>query len=473
MCIRDRDIEIGKGYQSLIITGPNTGGKTVTLKTVGLLALMFQSGFHIPAKYGTVMPVFDHVYADIGDEQSIEQSLSTFSSHMTNIVRVIDQANHNSLILLDELGAGTDPIEGAALAMALLQRFNEQKAMTLSTTHYSELKHYALSREGFQNASVEFNVETLNPTYRLIIGIPGKSNAFEISRKLGLKEDVINKAKDFVDHSNIEFEDILDKINKNLSEAENERNEAIKLKIESQRIKEKWDLKNEKLEEQRNKVLKQAKEEAKKMLLDAKKETEEIIKELRGMQVNKKEDNQRIEQMRNQLKNQMSGVSELGLNRETEKHQHPLSVSVGDQVKILSLDSNGEVLSKSDKDGNFYVQAGIMKVKVNLNDVISSKSKKKNDERIEKSYSSSKRISIDSEIDLRGMDFEEAWMTVDKYIDDAFMAGLEKVQIIHGKGTGVLRKGIKEYLKTNRHVKSQRDGEYREGGIGVTIVELK
>ncbi len=467
------DIEIGKGYKSLIITGPNTGGKTVTLKTVGLFALMFQSGFHIPAKFGSSMPVFNNIYADIGDEQSIEQSLSTFSSHMTNIVNIIDKADDDSLVLLDELGAGTDPVEGAALAMAILQKFYKKDVMTLSTTHYSELKHYALSRDGFQNASVEFNVETLNPTYRLIIGIPGKSNAFEISRKLGLNEEVIEKAREFVEHTNIEFEDILEKINKNLSEAENDRDEAIRLKIESQKIKEKWDKKNEKLEESRNKVLKQAKDEAKKILMDSKKETEAIIKELRGMNISSKEDNKRIEDMRNQLKGRLSEVSEVDSLKDKHKGQHPKNVSIGDRVKILSLDSDGEVLSKQDKDGNFYVQAGIMKVKVNLSDVILIKTKKNVEATIAKSYSANKKFSIDPEVDLRGMDLEEARMTVDKYIDDAFMAGLDKVQIIHGKGTGVLRKGIKELLKSNRHVKSQRDGIYGEGGMGVTVVELK
>ncbi len=464
------DIKIGGTYNSLIITGPNTGGKTVTLKTVGLFCLMYQSGLHVPAKYGTRLPIYDYIYADIGDEQSIEQSLSTFSSHMTNLVNILDKAGSESLVLLDELGAGTDPVEGAALAMSILQQLYQKRVMTLATTHYSELKHYALSKEGFQNASVEFDVNTLKPTYRLLIGVPGKSNAFEISRILGLNDAIIEKARGYLDTTNIEFEEILEKINFNLSEAERDRNEAIQLRLEAEKIKTKLDTRQEKLDESRNKVLRAAKEEAKKILADTKKQSEELIKELRGMKSANKETNKRIEEMRGEIREGMKSASEVA--KLEKRYDHPKSVKTGDTVKILNLDASGDVLTDSDKDGNFYVQAGIMKVKVNVKDVIVDQSRRKQEEKIIRSYTQSKKMDISSEVDLRGMNLEEAMMATDKYLDDAFMAGLKQVQIIHGKGTGVLRKGMQEYLKRHKHVTSQRDGTYREGGIGVTVVEL-
>jgi len=467
------DMEIGNGYESLVITGPNTGGKTVALKTVGLLCLMFQSGLHVPAKYGTTMPVFDYIFADIGDEQSIEQSLSTFSSHMTNIVEILKKATTKSLVLLDELGAGTDPIEGAALAMAILKKLHSKEIITISTTHYSELKHYALSTEGIKNACVEFDIKTLRPTYRLIIGMPGKSNAFEISRKLGLDDNIIEKAKGFLESTNIEFEDILEKIKINLTETENDKKEIVLIKNEVQKLKEKLSEKNEKLEESRNKVLRGAREEAKRILTVAKKESDEIIKELRSIDLTSREDNKKIEQLKNKLKENIKETSENILKKNIDNKEIPKDLNVGDVVKILSLDNIGDVISKPDKEGNFTAQVGIMKIKVNIKDVVLDKSEKKEDHIIAKSYTLNKKMDINSQIDLRGMDLEEAKLNVDKYLDDAFMAGLNSVQIIHGKGTMVLRKGMQEYLKKHKHVKSQRDGTYREGGIGVTVVEMK
>ncbi len=466
------DIAIGENYQSLIVTGPNTGGKTVTLKTVGLLSLMYQSGLHVPARYGTVFPIFDKVYADIGDEQSIEQSLSTFSGHMTNIVKIMDQATGDSLVLLDELGAGTDPLEGAALAMALLDSFYHKGAMTLATTHYSELKNYALSTEGFENASVEFDLKTLAPTYRLIIGIPGKSNAFEISKKLGLEETIVSKAKDLLEHHSIEFEEILEKITRNLRESEEERTAAMALKIEAQKLSEKLNRRSQDLDEKRDKVVRQAREEAKIILTRAKRESEEVIKELRGITISSKEDNQRIEALRNRLKDEIGASSQVKLRREDDSE--PLkSVRLGQTVRILSLDTTGEVMSPVDKKGEVTVQAGIMSMKVPLADLRQSFEKEKKEQFLKRQYTATAALETGREIDLRGMNLDEAVMAVDKYLDDAYMARLEEVQIIHGKGTGVLRQGMKDFLRNHRHVKSQRDGKYNEGGIGVTVVVLK
>ncbi|OPL09265.1 MAG: recombination and DNA strand exchange inhibitor protein [delta proteobacterium ML8_F1] len=466
------DIAMGETYQSLIITGPNTGGKTVTLKTVGLLSLMFQSGLHVPAKHGTQFPIFDRVYADIGDEQSIEQSLSTFSGHMTNIVKIIKKATRDSLVLLDELGAGTDPLEGAALAMALLSRFYQQGAMTLATTHYSELKNYALTTAGFENASVEFDITTLAPTYRLIIGIPGKSNAFEISKKLGLEEAIVEKAKDLLEHHSIEFEEILEKISKNLQESEKERTRAMALKIEAEKLAEKLNRKSQELDQRREKVVGQAKEEAKIILARAKKESEGIIKELRGITIASKEDNQRIEALRSRLRDEIETTARrLGPQ---EDESAPLkTVKVGQTVRILSLETTGEVIAPVDRKGEVTVQAGVMTMKVPLEDLRQSFEKEKKEQSLKRQYTAAAALDIQREIDLRGMNLDEALMTVDKYLDDAYMAKLKEIQIIHGKGTGVLRQGIREFLKGHRHVKSQRDGKYNEGGIGVTVVELK
>ncbi len=471
------DIYIGRDFDTLVITGPNTGGKTVTLKTVGLLSLMGQSGLFIPADFGSQIAVFDKIFADIGDEQSIEQSLSTFSSHMTNIVEILKDAQSNNLILFDELGAGTDPTEGAALAMAILSYLHSIGAKTIATTHYSELKIYALTTEGVENASVEFDIETLSPTYRLLIGVPGKSNAFEISKRLGLQDFIIERAKDFISRENIEFEDVLAKIEKDRRIIEQNREETEKLKRDIDRLKQELDEKKAKLSKQREKLLFEAKQEAKKIIKEAKEEADSIIKQLREISIEiDKEKNKKIQEANDRLKNKLddlqSELTEDLLNKKNKKP--PKNLKPGDIVTLLNLNQTGTVISEPDKDGNLVVQVGIMKINVH----ISNLARAKNDELADESFGTRKIITskakyIKTELDLRGKTLEEALLDTDKYLDDAYIAGLKQVTIIHGKGTGVLRAGIKQLLKSHRHVKDFRLGSFGEGGTGVTIVELK
>ncbi|SHJ85634.1 DNA mismatch repair protein MutS2 [Geosporobacter subterraneus DSM 17957] len=472
------NIWLGEDFQTLVITGPNTGGKTVTLKTVGLLTLMAQSGFHVPADFGTRLSVFQQVFADIGDEQSIEQSLSTFSSHMTNIVEILNRVENNALILLDELGAGTDPTEGAALAIAILNHLYGLGARTIATTHYTELKQYALTTKGVKNASVEFDVETLSPTYRLLIGVPGKSNAFEISKRLGLDQYIIDRAKEFITKDEIEFEDLLTSIEKNKLTAEREKDEAIRLKLMIQEQKEDYERKLEKLSEQREKLLREAKEEARKLLKEAKEEAEEIIKELRALAVEQeeKEKNRKIEEARKKLRDQLDtmGGGWMASPENVVNTRPPKQLKLGDTVHILTLNQKGSVATLPDHNGDLTVQVGIMKVNVNMNHLRLEKEEK---EKVSKTGTGkimkSKSQSIQSSLDLRGQMLEEALLNTDKYLDDAYIAGLREITIIHGKGTGVLRDGIKQLLKGHKHVKSYRDGAYGEGGTGVTIAELK
>ncbi|MTI68219.1 MAG: endonuclease MutS2 [Firmicutes bacterium] len=471
------DIYLGKDFTSLVITGPNTGGKTVTLKTVGLLTLMAQSGLHIPANQGSQIAVFDSVFADIGDEQSIEQSLSTFSSHMTNIVDILKSINKNSLVLFDELGAGTDPTEGAALAMAILDHLYNKGIRTLATTHYSELKIYAVTNEGVENASVEFDVETLSPTYRLLIGIPGKSNAFEISKRLGLQEFIINSATRFLSKENIEFEDVLAQIEKDRKISEENREESEKLKSEVKQLKKELTEKKQKINNMKKNTLRQAKEEARSILENAKEEANIIIKELRNMSTEmKKERNKKIQNAKDKLKSELDNVDD-SLTEDilsSKNTKPPKNLKKGDTVKILNLDQTGSVLTEPDGDGNLTVQAGIMKINVNVENLKRAKDESESkSQQATKGIIRSKSTSIKTELDLRGKNLEEAIMEVDKYLDDVYIAGLNEVTIIHGKGTGVLRQGIKQLLKSHRHVKSFRLGEFGEGGTGVTIVNLK
>lgn len=468
----------GDSFSTLIITGPNTGGKTVTLKTVGLLTLMAQSGLHVPADFGTKLAIFQQVFADIGDEQSIEQSLSTFSSHMTNIVEILNQVEKNALVLLDELGAGTDPTEGAALAMAILDYLYALGVRTIATTHYTELKQYALTTKGVQNASVEFDVETLSPTYRLLIGVPGKSNAFEISKRLGLSQNIIDKAKEFISKEDIAFEDILATIEKNKQIAEQEKEEAIRLRLMIQQQKEEYERKLGRLEEQREKILREAREEARKILKEAKEASDQIIKELRilSQELEEKEKNRRIEEARKSLREKLEHV-EGGLGAgmiSPVPTKPPKQLKPGDTVVILSLNQKGSVVTAPDENGDVTVQVGIMKINVNIENLRLDKEEK---EQARKTGTGkivkSKAESIQTSIDLRGQVLEEALLNTDKYLDDAYIAGLHEVTIIHGKGTGVLRDGIKQLLRGHRHVKSFREGDYGEGGAGVTIVELK
>lgn len=471
------DIYLGESFNTLVITGPNTGGKTVTLKTIGLLTLMAQSGLHIPAGDYSDVAIFDEVFADIGDEQSIEQSLSTFSSHMTNIVRILDEVTPNSLVLFDELGAGTDPTEGAALAMSILELLHQKGIRTAATTHYSELKIYALTTEGICNACVEFDVATLRPTYRLLIGIPGKSNAFEISRKLGLSDKIIKRAKEFMSQDDVKFEDLIKSLEEDKKKAELERDSAARLKYELEKAKEEIDRKLERIENQRDKVLREAQKEALEIVRKSKEETEDLIKELReAIHRESAEKAELIEQTRLKMKKREDELEDkIGESLfKRSSSAPPKNLKIGMTVRIVNLDQKGSVLTLPDENGNLIVQAGIMKINVNINNL---KVEKEESEKPKKSQSSAVRAekvrSIATQIDVRGQNLDEALMNVDKYLDDAYLAGLAKATIIHGKGTGVLRAGIMQLLKKHSHVKSYRSGGYGEGGIGATIVEIK
>ncbi len=468
-------IWLGDTFRTLLITGPNTGGKTVTLKTLGLLTLMAQSGLHIPVDHGSELCVFKKVFADIGDEQSIEQSLSTFSSHMTNIVGLLENADDNTLVLLDELGAGTDPTEGAALAMSILSYLHNSNVKTLATTHYSELKHFALVNEGVENACVEFDVATLRPTYKLLIGVPGKSNAFEISSKLGLMDDIIDHAKIFLDKENIEFEDVLTSIEESRKEAEVERDEAIKLRLEVEKLKDKLSNREEKLATQRDRIIKEAKEEARTLLRKAKDESDDIIRALRGLETaEQKKRNKEIEQLRKKMKDNLTEVNSSAFAENTASYKAPKALKLGDRIKLVKLNQEGTVVSDVDSGGQFMAQVGIMKVTVNIKDTMLLGDDGKPEKKAQKSRQySSRTMSVSTEVDLRGMNVEEAIVVLDKYIDDAFLSNLESVRIIHGKGTGALKSGLKDYFKRHPNVKAFRDGEFGEGGHGVTVLTFK
>lgn len=472
------NIYLGEDFDTLVITGPNTGGKTVTIKTIGLFALMTQSGLHIPADYGSSMCVYDNVFADIGDEQSIEQSLSTFSSHMTKIVGILNEVTSDSLVIFDELGAGTDPVEGAALAIAILEDVNMAGAKCIATTHYSELKNYALTKPRVENAAVEFDVNTLSPTYKLLIGVPGKSNAFEISRKLGLKNYIIDRAKEFINTDNIELEDVLQNVEKNRIKAEQERAEAEQLKKEIEEIKAEYDRKLEKLTISREKMMEKARSEAFSITRQAKEEADSILKELRSMEMEmaSKEKNRKIEALRKELADSMGNLQPSVKSMIVPKvsNKEIKDLKPGDEVKVITLNQDGSVVSVDKKKKEAVVQIGIMKMTLPFKALqIAPKDKKSTVTKSTRKIISSKSGSVKSEVDLRGMNLEEAIMEVDKYLDDACVAGLETVTIIHGVGTGVLKKGLQDVLKKNRHVKSQRPGQYGEGGMGVTIVEIK
>lgn len=472
------NIYLGEDFDTLVITGPNTGGKTVTIKTIGLFALMTQSGLHIPADYGSSMCVYDNIFADIGDEQSIEQSLSTFSSHMTKIVGILNEVTSDSLVIFDELGAGTDPVEGAALAIAILEDVNMAGAKCIATTHYSELKNYALTKDRVENAAVEFDVNTLSPTYKLLIGVPGKSNAFEISRKLGLRDDIIDRAKEFINTDNIELEDVLQNVEKNRIKIEQEKEEAEKLKKEIEEVKAEYDRKLEKLSISKEKMMEKARAEAFSITRQAKEEADNILKELRNMEMEmaSKEKNKKIESLRKELADSMGNlqpsVKSMIVPKVSNKEIRDLKA--GDEVKVITLNQEGTVVSVDKKKKEAVVQMGIMKMTLPFKALqIAQKEKKSIVTKSTRKIISSKSGSVKSEVDLRGMNLEEAIVEVDKYLDDACVAGLEIVTIIHGVGTGVLKKGLQDVLKKNKHVKSQRPGQYGEGGMGVTIVEIR
>ena len=467
-------VYLGKDFDTLVITGPNTGGKTVTIKTVGLFALMTQSGLHIPADFGTSMCVYDNVFADIGDEQSIEQSLSTFSSHMTNIVSILDDADANSLVLFDELGSGTDPTEGAALAVAIIETLTKRGSRIIATTHYSELKGYALRTVGVENASVEFDVETLRPTYRLLIGVPGKSNAFEISKRLGLNDAVIANAKNFMSEENLQFEDLIRDLQEKSIIANRDAREAKHIKEEAEKLKAKYEEKLKKLDTVRDKVYDEARQEAKDIVSRAKDEADEIVKAMRELEKMgiAEGGRNRLEEERRKLKASLEEKEAAMFKSRENSGEAITKVNLGMEAFLPSLNQRVIIVSNPDNKGEVQVEAGIMKINVKLKDLRKVPEEPKKKEKKKREVKLNLK-SVDSRIDLRGMDSEEACYRTDKYLDEAYLGNLGEVTIVHGKGTGVLRKAINDMLKRHPHVKSYRLGVYGEGGDGVTIVELK
>ena len=465
---------LGGEFTTLIITGPNTGGKTVTLKTVGLLSLMTQAGLLIPADFGSEMAVFDEVFADIGDEQSIEQSLSTFSSHMTNIVKILSSVTEHSLALFDELGAGTDPTEGAALAMSILDHLLKQHVTTMATTHYSELKVFALTTPGVENASVEFNVETLRPTYRLSIGVPGKSNAFEISRKLGLPDFLIEDAGRRLTKDQVRFEDVIANAEYHRQVAEKERKLAEEAHIETTRLRDEAEKLQKDLASRREEELRKAKADARKVLLKAQREAESIISDLKKTRAAANVKEHELHEVRARLQSDIDDTSEKISTAETGK---PLDkVNVGDTVELTNLGVKAEILTLPDAKGECTVQAGALKLKANLKNMRSAQPDKPKKNPVKKSAASvASGISaraVERECDVRGMNLEEAICAVDLFLDGAIMNKLNEVYIIHGKGTGILRAGIQKHLRSHPAVKEFRLGRYGEGEDGVTVVTL-
>ena len=467
------DVYLGKDFKTLIITGPNTGGKTVTLKTIGLLTLMTYSGLFIPCLESSEIAVFDKVFVDIGDEQSIEQSLSTFSSHMTNIIKITRNVNANSLVLVDELGSGTDPIEGSALAIATLEYLYKKGACTVASTHYSELKTYALTTKGVKNASCEFNVETLNPTYKLIIGLPGKSNAFAISEKLGLTKEILDNAKNFITNEQQNFEDVISELQKDKQKIAYEKEESARQLKEITELKKELAQSKEKLEIYKTKIIENARAEATDILLSAEETAKESIREIKEAKKAKDLDiAKKLDNARSKIKKQLSKTYKTSTS--DEDNYKPFDIIVGMTVYIPSFDQEASVLSLPDKDGNVFIQAGIMKSKINVRKLKPVKTEKTTVNNVKISVSSAiKAREISTEISLRHMHVEEALYELDKYINDALIANLTTIRIVHGKGEGILRKAVHEYLKNNPHVKSYRLGNYGEGDLGVTIAELK
>ncbi|MDO4966475.1 MAG: endonuclease MutS2 [Lachnospiraceae bacterium] len=474
------DVKLGYDFDLLVITGPNTGGKTVALKTIGLLSLMGQSGLHIPALDRSELSVFDDVFADIGDEQSIEQSLSTFSSHMKNIVEILSKADSGSLCLFDELGAGTDPTEGAALAISVLSDLHKRSVRCVATTHYSELKVYALKEKGVENACCEFDVETLRPTYRLLIGVAGKSNAFAISSKLGLPSYIIEDAKTRISDKDETFEDVLSELENNRVIIENEKLEIERYKREIEQLKNDYETRQEKLNASRDKILREANEEAKDILQDAKNTADEAIRNIRKLE--NKGDIRAVEQKRTKLRekvNKVQGANSLKATISPKKNYKPTDFHLGDDVKILSMNLEGTVNSIPDSKGNLYVQCGIMRMQVKMNDIefIDKPTIKApgftGGTKASTKKSMSKASSISTEINLLGMTVDEALAELDKYLDDAYLSHLATVRVVHGKGTGALRTAVQNHLKRVKYVKSYRQAEYGEGDSGVTVVEFK
>ena len=471
-------LSLGKNFSTLLITGPNTGGKTVSLKTVGLLTCMACSGLNIPADENSSIYVFDKVFADIGDDQSIADSLSTFSSHMLNIVSIIKNASKDSLVLVDELGSGTDPIEGANLAISILEYLHDLGSLTIATTHYQELKQYALSNDGFENASVEFNVDTLEPTYKLLVGIPGKSNAFAISRNLGLPTSIIDKAKSMMSKEQVDFEELLKNIYDQKAEIEKEKDEIDKKLENISSLEKSLITDNEKLQKQEQDIINKAKVEARNILLDAKEEANDIIKELNNIPNIKNAEN-----LRNKLNKKINDIHTLE-NKKVKPNTNTKNSLTANDIKpnmtvfAKKFNNNGTILSYPSKSNEVQIQIGFIKTNVSINELEKahndSKNNQKENKQLTSTYSNlSKAKNIKSEINVIGLNVEEAIFVVDKFLDDATLSKLNSVRIVHGKGTGKLMKGIHKFLKTNPHVKSFRLGTYGEGEMGVTVVELK
>ena len=465
------DIIVGGDYKQLIITGPNTGGKTVTLKTTGLLTLMAQSGLHIPAQEGSKIAIQKEVYADIGDEQSIEQSLSTFSSHMTNLVSILNADNNECLILLDELGAGTDPVEGAALAVAILEKLKQSDTLVMATTHYSELKAYAISEEGVQNASMEFDVNKLAPTYRMEIGMPGRSNAFEISKRLGLNEDIIDSAQEHISSDAKKLEDVIYKADAHRKKAHRERVLAEKMRKDTQIYEKRAKEKSESIEKQRDKILADAKIEAQKIIDRAKSQSDVIIDELKTVQSANAD--RGIQQARDAIRSMERSMSVSGKeNQDTSQNAAPKNLMPGENVTLMDSNTPATVITKPNSKGEVQVQAGVMKLTTHV------KNLKRTDQQVKKQTTNKNRAglkleSVPMEIDIRGRNSEEGIMEVDMYLDRAYTSHLTSVCIIHGKGTGILRTNIHNHLRRHPHVKTFRLGKYGEGEDGVTVVTLK
>lgn len=464
-------VELGEAFTSLVITGPNTGGKTVTLKTLGLLQLMVQSGLYVPAEFGTELSVFDAIYADIGDEQSIEQSLSTFSSHMTNIVSMLDKIDFMSLVLFDELGAGTDPQEGAALAIAILDEVKRRGARVAATTHYSELKAYAYNREGVMNASMEFDIESLSPTYRLLIGVPGRSNAFEISRRLGLSEQVIDKARSHVGTDAESVESMINELEAAKHRAEQLEKELIVKRHDLEEEQAAFEAKLTEFERERDTMYGEAEARAEKAVEQAKRQANEVIDRLKKLREEGIVKEHEIIAAKKQLESAKPTLQDKKIQKVKQKAQQKRTFSKGEEVKVTTFNQKGYIV-KQLNDNEYNVQVGIMKVNVKADDL--QKIGPSKEQSLQSKGSSLKRqSSTKSELDLRGVRVEEGLSRLDKYIDEALVSGYDNVRIIHGLGTGAMRQATQEYLKGHRHVKSQRPGGMGEGGLGVTVVELK
>ena len=475
------DIFLGKDFDTLVITGPNTGGKTVTLKTIGLFSIMAAAGLHIPAREGSTAAVFSDFFADIGDEQSIEQSLSTFSSHMVNIVDILKNAKDNSLVLFDELGAGTDPTEGAALAVSILENLRDLGAKTVATTHYSELKIYALSTDGVENASCEFDVESLRPTYKLLIGIPGKSNAFAISKRLGLEDHIIERANELLSEENVKFEDVISDLEQNRLQAQSDKEYALRLKRELTDLKREIDKERKALKDKKSQILEEARREAKIIVMEARDEANSLIKDLEKMrqQGHIKNLDQKVTKTREKLKAKEDTLDSAMAKAKKPRplYHKPIDLKIGDTIRIIDMGQEASVMRLADKNGMVKVQAGIINMDVHISNLalVDDKTSKDLADKYIKASGSyvSKTQSVSTQVDLRGQNLDEALMNTEKFLDDCYLAGVSPVTVIHGKGTGILRKGIHEMLKKHRYVKGFRLGTYGEGEDGITIVELK